>query len=93
MIKNVTATGKGSVTTLQFAVAYKPGRDRDGIISFAILDDGKQPVAVGEIQDNLDEGANSYLLGTFKIKNRDFDRVFATGKKPVMRITLRVESN
>jgi hypothetical protein len=93
VIRAVTATGNGSFTKLQFTVAYKPGHDRDGIISFAILDDDKQPVTVGEVRDNLDEGANSYLFGTFQIKNREFDRVFATGKKPVMRVTLRIENN
>ena len=90
VLRAITATGKGSVTTLQFTIAYKSGHDRDGIISFAILDDDKQPVAVGEVGDNLDEGANSYLIGTLKIKNREFDRVFAKGKTPVLRVTLRL---
>jgi hypothetical protein len=91
VIKAVTATGKGAITTLQFTVAYKPGRDRVGIISYTVLDDDNRTVGVGEVRDTLAEGADSELTGTLKIKEREFDRVFASGNRPVIRITLRLE--
>jgi hypothetical protein len=90
VITAVSATGKESVTTLQFAVAYKPGHDRAGFISFAILNDDNRSVGVGETQDNLVAGATTQLTGSVTIKSREFDRVFATDNNPVMRITLRL---
>ena len=90
VITAVSATGKESVTTLQFSVVYKPGHDRVGFISFAILSDDNRSVGVGEAQGNLVAGATSHLTGGVTIKSREFDRVFATGNNPVMRITLRM---
>ena len=90
VITAVSATGKESVTTLQFSVVYKPGHDRVGFISFAILSDDNRSVGVGETQDNLVAGATTQLTGSVTIKSREFDRVFATGNNPVMRITLRM---
>jgi hypothetical protein len=68
-----------------------PGHDVGGTISFGILDSEKQLVALGQAKDNIDEGKASYLDGTLKIKYRDFDRVFADGQKPTLRVTLRVD--
>jgi len=89
-ITAVSATGKESVTTLEFSVAYKPGHDRAGFIAFAIIDENNRSVGVGETQDTLVAGATSQLTGTFTIKSREFDRVFASGKSPVMRIEFRL---
>jgi len=89
VIKSISATGKGSDTTLDFAVAYKPGHDRAGFVSFAIVYDNRS-VGVGEAQDNLVAGAVSHLTGNFTIKSRDFDRIFASDPKPVLRITVRL---
>ena len=91
VISSVLATGGGSVTTLQFTIALRAGQDREGIVTFAILDSEKQLVATGEASDNLDENADSYLFGTLTLKNKDFERVFAKGEQPTLRITLRVE--
>jgi len=93
VIKSVLARGSGSATTFQFTVAFRPGGDREAIISFGILDNEKQLVALGETRDNLDEGDDSYLIGTVILKNREFDRVFAKGQKPVLRITIRIEGS
>jgi len=93
VLSYILATGNGSVTSFQFTVGFRPGRDRDGTITFAILDTDKQPVAMGEVTDNLDEGDTSYLGASLKIKNRDFDSVFAPGKTPVLRITVRIGGN
>jgi hypothetical protein len=93
VIKSVLAKGGGSVTTFQFTVAFRSGSDREGIISFGILDDDKKLVALGEASDNLDQDADSFLSGELTIKNKEFDRVFAKGQKPLLRITLRVEDN
>ena len=93
VVKAVTATGKDATTTLEFTVAYKPGHDRTSIVSFAVLDDDKRTVAVGEARDNLKAGANSSLSGTFKIKSREFDRAFASGTKPMIRVTVRMEND
>jgi len=90
MITAVSATGKESVTTLDFTVTYKPGRDRAGFISFAIIDENNRSVGVGDTQDTLVAGATSHLTGTFTMKSREFDRVFASGKNPVMRIEFRM---
>ena len=89
-ITAVSATGKESQTTLDFTVAYKPGHDRAGFISFAIIDENNRSVGVGETQDTLVAGATSHLTGTFTIKSREFDRVFASGKSPAMRIEFRL---
>ena len=89
-ITAVSATGKESVTTLDFSVAYKPGHDRAGFIAFAIIDENNRSVGVGETQDTLVAGATSHLTGTFTMKSREFDRVFASGKAPVLRVTLRM---
>jgi hypothetical protein len=93
VLKSVTATGKDAVTTFQFTVGYKPGHDRTGILSFAILDDSKRPVATGEARETLKEGANTLLSGSLKIKEREFDRIFAAGNEPALRVTLRLENN
>ncbi len=93
VIKSVLARGRGSVTIFQFTVTFRPGSDREGIVSFGIIDSDKQLVALGEARDNLDEGAESYLSGTLTLKNKEFDRVFAKGQEPVLRITLRLEDN
>jgi hypothetical protein len=93
VIKSVLARGSGSATTFQFTVAFRQGQDREAIISFGILDNEKQLVALGETRDNLDEGDNSYLIGTLMLKNREFDRIFAKGQKPVLRVTIRIEGS
>jgi hypothetical protein len=93
VIKSITATGKDATTTLQFTVGYKPGHDRVGIISFSVLDDDKRAVGVGEAAGNLVQGADSSLSGTMKIKSREFDRVFATGNSPVIRIELGLQKD
>ena len=93
VIKSLVAKGSGSVTSFQFTITFRPGSDREGIVSFGILDDDKRLVALGEATGNLDEDADSYLDGTLKLQNKEFDRVFAKGQKPVLRITLRVEDN
>jgi hypothetical protein len=93
VIKSISAHGNGSVTMFQFTVAFPPGHDRGGTVSFAILDTEKQPVALGEGSSNLDEGRDSLVCGSLTIKNREFDRLFAKGQKPVLRFTLRVWDN
>ena len=89
VIKSISATGKGSETTLDFAVAYKPGHDRVGFVSSALVHDNRT-AGVGEAQDNLVAGAITHLTGTFTIKSREFDRIFASDTKPVLRITVRM---
>jgi hypothetical protein len=90
VITAVSATGKDSVTTLDFTVTYKPGHDRAGFISYAIIDENNRPMGVGETQDTLVAGTASHVTGTFKLKSRDFDRIFESGKNPVMRIEFRM---
>ncbi len=90
VVTAVSATGKESLTTLDFSVAYKPGRDRAAFISFAVIDENNRGVGVGETRGTLAAGATSHLNGSFTMKSRDFDRVFESGKTPILRITVRM---
>jgi lipoprotein-anchoring transpeptidase ErfK/SrfK len=89
VVTGVTATGKGAQTTLQFAVAYKPGQDRAGFIEYAIVDDNRN-LGVGEAVGTLVAGETSQLSGTFTIKSREFERAFASDKTPILRVTVRM---
>ena len=75
----------------QFKVALRRGHDKGGTIQFRLIDDAGTVVTVGEAFENLDEGSYSYLTGKYKLRNKDFDRVFAKGNNPIFRITLRVQ--
>jgi hypothetical protein len=89
VVKAITATGKDNETTLQFAVDYKPGHDRAAFISYAIVHDNRN-AGVGEVQDTLVAGQTSQLSGSFTIKSREFDRIFASSDPPILRITVRM---
>ena len=91
VIKSISATGKGADTTFDFAVAYKPGHDRDGFVDFALVHDNRS-AGVGVAQNNLVAGAITHLKGSFTIKSREFDRIFASSEKPVLRLTVRMRA-
>jgi hypothetical protein len=90
VISEISATGKESVTTLDFAVAYKPGHDRAAYVAYAIIDENNRAVGTGEVQATLVAGTTTRVKGNFTMKSREFDRVFESGKPPILRVTVRM---
>lgn len=91
VLLRIFAQNQGEAKWFRFTVGFRSGHDRGGLIQFSLVDADGKTVAFGEAKDNLDEGQESELGGTLKIKNEDLANLTSEPNKATLHIKLTVD--